>query len=478
VHTTINIAEKDQANFAKALQGGTVYFIGIGGIGMSALAKYFISIGCTVSGYDRTRTELTIVLENMGIQIHYTEDIPSLPIQTDIVIYTPAIPKEHAELVYYQNTSATLLKRSQVLGLLTQHSTNICVAGTHGKTTVSTMISHLLYHTDYGCTAFLGGIATNYHTNFINSTVTSNNNVCVIEADEYDRSFLQLSPSMAVITSMDADHLDIYGTAQAMEEAFIQFSKQIVPNGFLIAKYGLQRFNELAAATKYSYHLSDNRATVYAQDIKVENGGYRFDMVINGTVIDNILLNVGGLHNIENAIAAIAIANHLQIDMEKVKEAVANYKGVKRRFEYIIAPNQTDALVMIDDYAHHPTELDALLTGVHSLFPQRKKIVVFQPHLYSRTNDFAAAFSASLSKADRVILLPIYPARELPMPGVQSEMLLPAITAPEKNVMEKEFFLNWVTNDLKKNNSNTVLIMAGAGDIDLLLQPVKKILTT
>jgi UDP-N-acetylmuramate--alanine ligase len=472
VSTYINITEKDQANFAKALQGGVVYFIGIGGIGMSALAKYFVKNGCTVSGYDKTKTDLTTVLENMGVQIHYAENIDKIPKNADIVIYTPAIPKEHQELTFYKQNEYTLLKRSQVLGLLTLHSTNICVAGTHGKTTVSTMVSHLLHHTGYGCNAFLGGIATNYNTNFLSSS----NNVCVIEADEYDRSFLQLTPTTAVITSMDADHLDIYGTAAAMEEAFIQFSKQIQSGGFLIAKYGLERYAQLEATTKYSYHLNDTNATVYAQNIKVQNGSYVFDMVLNGVLIDNILLNIGGLHNIENAIAAITMANHLQIDMHKIKEALAAYQGVKRRFEYIIAPNQNNGIVMIDDYAHHPTELNALLTGVVSLFPTQHKIIVFQPHLYTRTRDFASAFSTSLSTADEVILLPIYPARELPMEGVNSEMLLEQITATNKKVYTKEQFLNWVEKELKNNSAGKILIMAGAGDIDLLLQPVKELL--
>lgn len=468
----INISNQDQNNFDNAMQGGVVYFVGIGGIGMSALAKYFMHIGATVSGYDRTRTTLTMDLEEQGISIHYQEDLTAIPKNIDIVIYTPAIPKEHKELLFFREKKNTLLKRSQVLGLLTRHSQNICVAGTHGKTTVSTMVSHLLQQSGYGCNAFLGGISTNYNTNFL----SSDNNVCVIEADEYDRSFLQLSPSIAVVTSMDADHLDIYGTAEALEDAFIQFTKQIQQNGLLVAKFGMPRILDLQATNKYTYHLNNAQADSYAKNITVQNGGYQFDMVLKGQLIENVLLNVGGLHNIENAIAAITIANHLQIDMEKIKIALAAYKGVKRRFEYHIALNGTNDVVMIDDYAHHPTELHALLNGVHSLFPNRKKVVVFQPHLFTRTRDFATAFSESLSLADEVVLLPIYPARELPIEGVTSGMLLDKITSKEKMVLEKEAFITWVKEDFKSNSKDCVLIIAGAGDIDLLLEPIKNIL--
>jgi UDP-N-acetylmuramate--alanine ligase len=472
MHNYVNISPKEQSRFAKAMQGGIIYFIGIGGIGMSALAKYFFEKGCTISGYDKTRTALTIVMENMGIAIQYGADTERYSKDADIIIYTPAIPKDQPALVYYKAHAYTMLKRSQVLGLITIDSTNICVAGTHGKTTVSTMISHLLVDTGYGCNAFLGGISVNYNTNFISSS----NNVCVIEADEYDRSFLQLSPSIAVVTSMDADHLDIYGTAEAMEDAFIQFTGQIQPFGLLVAKYGLKRIAPLDNAIRLTYHLNDPEADVYAKDIKVQNGSYLFDVVIQNTLIENVLLNVGGLHNVENVIAAIAIADHLNIERTKIKAAVARYKGVKRRFEYIIAPKNNRQIVMVDDYAHHPAELDALLSGAASLFADRKIILVFQPHLYSRTRDFAAAFSASLSKADQVILLPIYPARELPVEGVHSEMLLKQITAPEKIVLTREAFLDWVKNELCADSEDKVLLMAGAGDIDLLLQPVKELL--
>ncbi len=470
-HITQHITKADEVNFAKALQGGSVFFIGIGGIGMSALAKYFLHKGATVSGYDKTPTAITNELNNLGAQIHFDDNINLAPTNPDIIIYTPAVPIHHTELVHYQNNGFSTIKRSQALGLITQNATNICIAGTHGKTTVSTMVSHVLNHTGFGCNAFLGGLSVNYGTNFLSSS----NDVCVIEADEYDRSFLQLSPTMAVITSMDADHLDIYGTESAVHEGFIDFSDRIVLDGFLLAKYGLPRYNELNGSKKWSYHLTNTDATVHATNIVAYTGTYQFDISINGNIYTNFVLNVGGLHNIENALAAITMAHHLEIDMEKVKAAVAAYKGVKRRFEYLIEPGANN-IVMIDDYAHHPTELYALITSVHSLFPEHYKAIVFQPHLYSRTRDFADAFSDSLSNVDEVVLLPIYPARELPMEGINSNMLLEKINCPKKAVMTNEEMKTWAKDNICKYDKPVVLIMAGAGDIDLLLEPVKQII--
>ena len=454
------------------MQKGNVYFIGIGGIGMSALAKYFLHQGCTVSGYDKTKTALTTELETMGMHIHYTDDVSMLNADANIVIYTPAIPKQHSELTYYKTNGYTLLKRSEVLGLLTAQSTNICIAGTHGKTTVSTMVSHVLHHSGYGCNAFLGGISSNYNTNYLSST----NNVCVIEADEYDRSFLQLTPTIAAITTMDADHLDIYGTEQNMQDAFVQFTKQIQPNGLLVAKYQLPRYNELQATTIYSYHLSNTNANIFANNIATHNGTYTFDVCINGTESANFNLNVGGLHNIENALVAIAIANYLNISIELIKAAIASYKGVKRRFEYIIPPTTDSNIVLIDDYAHHPTELNALLSSVRSLFPTRKIVLLFQPHLYSRTRDFATQFSASLSKANEVVLLPIYPAREVEIEGVNSEMLLTLITSSIKVVVQKNELLNYLQSQIIPSKLPTVIVVAGAGDIDTLIQPIKELI--
>ncbi|PVD53249.1 UDP-N-acetylmuramate--L-alanine ligase [Terrimonas sp.] len=447
-----------------------VYFIGIGGIGMSALARYFKSLGKDVSGYDRTETTLTQQLTAEDINIHYTDDVELAPKDTDIVVYTPAIPKNHTELLYYQQHEYDLLKRSDVLGMITRSSFNICVAGTHGKTTITTMIAHILRHTGYGCNAFLGGIAANYNSNFWSSP----NNVCVVEADEYDRSFLKLSPDIAVISAMDADHLDIYGTAEEMENAFIAFAGKIKKNGTLFSKFGLE--HELKADHHYTYSIQQWRADIHAENIRSNNGGYLFDVKTPQVLIKDIRLYMGGLHNVENVSVAIGVAKALNIDDEKIKAAVADFKGVKRRFEYIVPVADGDGIVYVDDYAHHPAELEALLSGAKLLFPQKKCTIIFQPHLFSRTKDFADAFAASLDLADETVLLPIYPARELPMEGVTSEMILSRMKNPNKSIKSKEALMNWVEHDYKQNK-NALLITAGAGDIDKLIEPIKKIIT-
>lgn len=439
-----------------------IYFIGIGGIGMSALARYFHSQQIEVSGYDKTATPLTKTLEESGMTVHYTEDVNIIPKDVQLVVYTPAIPKEHAELIYYQQNGYEVRKRSEVLQIISEGSFNICIAGTHGKTTTTTMVAHLLRHSGYGCNAFLGGISVNYNTNFW----SNQRNVCVIEADEYDRSFLRLSPDVAIITSMDADHLDIYGTEEALQETFVQFSEKIKPGGLLISKYGLKKENEFRTDKQLRYSLHDNRANVYPVNIKMDNGSYYFDVMINDDKIEGLVLHMGGQHNVENVVAAITVAYELGIEKEKIKAAVESFKGVKRRFEYISKGNDT---IVIDDYAHHPEELKALLTGAKSLFPGKKCVVVFQPHLYSRTNDLANEFGESLDIADEVILLPIYPARELPIPGVSSEMILKKMKKSDKQVLSKQDLLKWAeTIDAK----GKVIIMAGAGDIDALVEPV------
>ncbi|MES1216984.1 MAG: Mur ligase family protein, partial [Bacteroidota bacterium] len=305
-----------------------LYFIGIGGIGMSALARYFHTQGCRVSGYDKTATVLTKELEASGINIRYEENVELVPKDVQLVIYTPAIPKEHKELLFYQQHGYRVVKRSDVLQIITESSFNICIAGTHGKTTITTMTAHLLRDTGYGCNAFLGGISVNYGTNFW----ASERNVCVIEADEYDRSFLKLSPDVAIISSMDPDHLDIYGTAEAMEQAFIDFSGKIKPGGLLISKFGLKRGDELRSERKLTYSLSNHNADIYAENIKMKNGSYEFDVVLKKNRIDNVVLNMGGMHNIENVLAAIAAASSLEIENEKIKSAVDSFRGVKRRF--------------------------------------------------------------------------------------------------------------------------------------------------
>ena len=443
----------------------TIYFIGIGGIGMSALARYFKAQGKNVSGYDKTETDLTKQLVQEDIAVHYTEDVNKAPKNADLVVYTPAVPADHKELEYYRGNNYYLLKRSEVLGLITNSSFNICVAGTHGKTTISTMIAHILRHSGYGCNAFLGGVSVNYDTNFWSSP----NNVCVVEADEYDRSFLRLSPDIAVITAMDADHLDIYGTEEAMEDAFIEFSGKVKQDGLLLSKFGLKRGKELNATNHQTYSLQNDSADVHGANVRITQGSYEFDVMMKDFMLDNVKLNMGGMHNVENSIAAIAVAKQLNIESEKIKEAVEAFRGVKRRFEYII---RSKNLVFIDDYAHHPEELRALITGAKALFSGKRCTVVFQPHLYSRTRDLAAEFAKVLDLAHEVILLPIYPARELPIPGVSSNLILDRMYSDDKHLMSKDELLNWV-----KTHEVELFITAGAGDIDVLVQPLKEILS-
>jgi UDP-N-acetylmuramate--alanine ligase len=446
---------------------------------MSALARYFHSRGARICGYDKTPTALTKELEAEGIAIHYNEDVNNVPKDVDLVVYTPAVPKEHKELLFYQQNNYPVLKRSEVLGAITNASFNICVAGTHGKTTVSTMIAHILRSSGYGCNAFLGGIAVNYQTNFW----SSDRDVCVIEADEYDRSFLQLNPDIALITSMDADHLDIYGDETSMQDAFIAFGDKVKEQGLLLSKFGLKRTKEVKAARKKTYSLQNEAANAFASNIKIKEGGYVFDAHLEEKIIPAIEMSIGGMHNVENAIAAIAVANELKIDPVKISEAIAGFKGVRRRFEYSIPPVKKVegtyvAPVLIDDYAHHPAELKALLTSVKSLFPQRVVTAIFQPHLFSRTRDFASGFAEALSIADTVVLLPIYPARELPIEGVTSDIILNRINIHDKVLVTKEGLLDWMRQHMQHVNKEfgEVIVMAGAGDIDAMVTPVKNII--
>ncbi len=445
-----------------------IYFIGIGGIGMSALAKYYLSKNASVSGYDKTVTTFTKQMENEGINIHYEDSIDLLDKNAQLIVYTPAVPKDHKELNYYLHNDYEVIKRSALLGEITKSSFSICIAGTHGKTTISTMVAHILRHSGFGCNAFLGGISVNYNTNFW----SSNNNVSVAEADEYDRSFLQLSPDIALISAMDADHLDIYGTKENMEQAFVQFSERLRANGLLLTNYNLPN-EKFSAPNHIRYSLSDIGADAFSDNIKFTNGGYQFDVVTKSWQINNIQLNMGGLHNIENAVAAITIARHLNIDSEKIKSAVNDFKGVKRRFEYII---KTDKIVFIDDYAHHPEELRALIMGAKSLFPDKKCTIIFQPHLYSRTRDFAKEFAEVLNLADDVDLLPIYPARELPIENVTSETIADKMDDQKGVCCNKEELLRILDDRNLYGDDLELLITAGAGDIDQLVQPIKEIL--
>lgn len=453
---------------------GSIYFLGIGGIGMSALARYFNTLGIKVSGYDKTITPLTTQLISEGIKIHFEDNINLLDKSAQLVVYTPAIPKDHSELYFYQQHNYKVVKRSDVLQAITNSSFNICIAGTHGKTTISSMVAHILTNAGYGCNAFLGGIAVNYDTNFLSSA----NNVCVVEADEYDRSFLKLSPDIAVISSMDADHLDIYGTAENMENAFIDFSDRIKTDGLLLSKLGLKRNNHLKGDHHFTYHLHDKTATGFTQNITINNGSYQFSVVTKDWVLNKLTLNMGGLHNIENVLAAILVAHYLKISDDKIREAVSCYKGVKRRFEYIL---KSDKVVYIDDYAHHPEELRALITGAKKLFSNKKCIIIFQPHLFSRTKDLADGFAEVLDLADEIILLPIYPARELPVEGVNSEMILTRMSSEDKMVISKENILKHLQQEkdahVEEGFEGTLIITAGAGDIDTLVNPIKILLS-
>jgi UDP-N-acetylmuramate--alanine ligase len=440
-----------------------IYFIGIGGIGMSALARYFNTQGVIVSGYDKTPTPLTDDLVKEGIHIHFEDDLAQIDKEATVIVYTPAIPADHKELNYYRDNGYNVVKRSDVLQWVTENAFTIGIAGTHGKTTTTSMTAHILRHTGFGCNAFLGGIASNYGTNFW----SNEKNVVVVEADEYDRSFLKLAPNVAVVTAVDPDHLDIYGTAEEVLKAFGQYTDKIKSNGVLIQKYGTVFPVNKDNKEVFTYSYNESKASFHTHNLQVIDGSYHFDLVHPKGIVKDVVLNMGGLHNVENATAAIAIALQLGIDENKIKEAVAAFQGVKRRFEFKIkTPNK----VLIDDYAHHPEELNALISGVRSLYPNEKMVLVFQPHLYSRTQDQATGFIEVLSKADEVILLPIYPARELPIPGVSSDILLDKMTVAHKTVMSKEQLFEWAATTKDK-----LIVMAGAGDIDACITKVKEI---
>ncbi|MDI9319535.1 MAG: UDP-N-acetylmuramate--L-alanine ligase [Phycisphaerales bacterium] len=441
-----------------------IYFVGIGGIGMSALARFFNQRTVVVKGYDLTETDLTKTLVAEGIEIIGTDNIELIDKEAELIVYTPAIPSTNQILKWYQENNYPVFKRSDVLQWITESFFSVTVAGTHGKTTISTMTAYLLREAGKGCNAFLGGISVNYQSNYW----SSENKVAVIEADEYDRSFLKLFPDIAVLTAMDADHLDIYGTAEEVEKAFIQYTANIKWGGTLIAKYGLHRSGDLKASNIISYSLQNDAADVYAANIVQKNGAYTFDVIGKGWLIQDVHLPLGGMHNIENAIAAITITQLLEIAPTAVKESLGKFKGVKRRFEYVVKNEQ---IVYIDDYAHHPEELAALIKSAKRLFANKRCVVAFQPHLYSRTRDFADGFADSLSMADEVILLDIYPARELPIEGVNSKIIAEKIKDCPVTILSKDSLIDYV-----KVAPIELFITAGAGDIDKLVIPIKKIL--
>ncbi len=440
-----------------------VYFIGIGGIGMSSLARYFRHLGCSVSGYDKTETALTKQLVAEGISVGYTDNFAHVEDAFKVVdghvlvVYTPAIPPSLGILNAFRQLGHKLLKRSEVLGLISQNRFTIAVAGTHGKTTTSTLIAHILRDSGHDCSAFLGGISTNYGTN----ALFSDNNVVVVEADEYDRSFLALHPDIAVVTSADADHLDIYGDKGSLEESFSLFLGQVHGDGTRIVKIGLP----FDADIRYT---AEGTADAYADNIRIVDGEFHFDYHWSGGQIADLHLGLPGKHNVENAVAAVTAALLLDVEPRKIAKALSSFAGVKRRFEYLV---KTDRAIYIDDYAHHPEELRAFLSAVRALYPSRKLTAVFQPHLYSRTRDFADGFAETLGAVDTLLLMDIYPARELPIQGVDSRMLLDRVTLQDKHLVSPE-----AVKDYVRSHRPALLVTVGAGDIDLLVKPLKAIL--
>ena len=443
-----------------------IYLLGIGGIGMSALARYFMANNKVVAGYDRTASPLTQLLEEEGAQIHFednTEKIAPdfLNRKNTLVIYTPAIPTEHKELNFFKKENYILLKRSQVLGLISRDKYCLAIAGTHGKTTVSSMTAHILHQGKMGCNAFLGGIASNYNSNLI---LNEESRRLVVEADEFDRSFLQLSPNLAVITSMDADHLDIYSNHQGLKESFQEFVNLIPAEGILLVKLGLEK--ELKTKRKiYTYSLEKQSADFSIIDLELRDGTYHFNILGPGLKIKQVQLGMPGKLNVENALAASAAAYLSKEEPEIIKGALASFRGVKRRMEYLIKRKD---LIYLDDYAHHPEELKASIQSVKALFPNKKVCGIFQPHLYSRTRDFLEGFAESLALLDQLVLLEIYPAREKPIPGINSQLLLDKIRMKNKVLLQKEELIPYL-----KTISPQVLLSLGAGDIDRLVDNIK-----
>lgn len=446
------------------------YFIGIGGIGMSAIARYFHVKGFAVAGYDRTETKLTQDLAAEGIAITYNESESAIPngfLDADktLVIITPAIPSNHPQLVYFQQHGFKMLKRSEMLGEITRRSKAICIAGTHGKTTTSTITAHLLYQSRVGCSAFLGGISNNYNTNLL---LSNESNFVVVEADEYDRSFHRLTPYMAVITSSDPDHLDIYGTEEAFYESFEHFTSLITSGGALIMNKKVNITPRLQKGVKlYTYGLTTD-ADFHAKNIRVKNAAITFDFVTPTETLYDVKLGVPVMINVENSVAAMALAWLNGVAPEEIRTGISTYSGIHRRFNTVY---KSDKVVLMDDYAHHPSELKASISSIRQLYPDKKITGIFQPHLYTRTRDFAPEFAEALSALDELILLDIYPARELPIEGVSSEMILKDVTLKEKTLTSKENLLN-----ILKNKKLDVLVTFGAGDIDKLVPKIKEFL--
>ena len=447
----------------------SVYFLGIGGIGMSNLARYFMSKGKSVGGYDRAETLLTKALVKEGADIHYADDVANIPVlytdkETTLIVYTPAMPDDSPELNYFREHGFDIHKRAQVLGLITQSSKALCCAGTHGKTTTSSMLAHILKGSYLDCNAFLGGILKNYDSNLM---LSDKSELTVVEADEYDRSFHWLHPYMALITSVDPDHLDIYGTEDEYLKSFEKFTSLIQPGGALVVKHNIKLKPQLQSGVRL-YTYSQDKGDFRAENIKVGSGTIRFDFVTPDSVVKNIELGVPVRINIENGIGSMALAWLNGATDDELRNGMRTFQGAKRRFDFML---KTDSLVMIDDYAHHPDELSASISSVKELYPDKKVLGIFQPHLYSRTRDFSDQFARSLSLLDELILLDIYPAREKPIEGVTSQIIFDKVTC-KKTLCKKSELLDIIRN--KKDIE--VLLTVGAGDIDQLLQPIKELL--
>lgn len=450
----------------------SVYFVGAGGIGMSALIRYFLSKGKKVAGYDKTPSGLTEQLNYEGAAIHYEDNVMLIPDDfTDpsktLVIYTPAVPDSHTELSYFRDNEFEIMKRARVLGEITNCTRGLCIAGTHGKTTTSSMVAHLLKQSHVDCNAFLGGILKNYNSNLM---LSEHSDLTVIEADEFDRSFHWLRPYMAVITAADPDHLDIYGTPEAYRESFEHFTSLIRPGGCLIMKKGINVTPILQQDVSLFSYSATEEADFYATNIRIGNGEIVFDFVGPTITISDIQLGVPVKVNVENGVAAIALAWLNGVTPDEIRKGMASFAGPKRRFDFHL---KKENIVLIDDYAHHPAELKASIQSVKELYDGRKITGVFQPHLYTRTRDFAADFAESLSLLDELILLDIYPAREEPIPGVTSQIIFDAVTIPNKKMVRKEDLLNRIAAEV---NNLEVVLMVGAGNIEQLVEPVKHIL--
>ncbi len=442
-----------------------IYFIGIGGIGMSAIARYYKFKGCAVSGYDRTPSDITHALEAEGIAVHYEDRPECIPesVQDTLVVYTPAVPDSFGELVHAREKGYRVIKRSQMLGEITAGQRCLAVAGTHGKTTTSTLVAHILTESGTGCSAFLGGISKNYGTNML----VSHTPTVVAEADEFDRSFHQLHPAIASISAMDADHLDIYGDLEHMQEAYRIFASQVSET--LILKLGLPIRQQDVSARIFTYHFDDPRADFHSTQLRLDaTGHYTYDLVYPGGKLNDIRVGTLGWVNVENSIAAAAICLCYGLDAQKVRHAIGTFEGAQRRLDVHL---NTPSLTYIDDYAHHPAELESAITSVRQIFPGRRLTGIFQPHLYTRTRDFAPAFARALSGLDKLILLDIYPAREEPIPGVTSEIIFRDVTAPEKVLITRDELL-----PLLEKEPVDVLLTLGAGNIDRFIGPITNLL--